>query len=74
MLKLYELNKPRPFCRIPLNPTARSAEKVNLALLVMSLTVTVSLSALVAAGKDYWTVCYELRSVLIEVTNERNEG
>jgi hypothetical protein len=45
MLRLYELNKPRPFHWIPLNPTARSAEKVNLKLterLVMSVKRLVS--------------------------------
>jgi hypothetical protein len=66
ILKLYELDKPRPFHQLykltdtHLNPTGQSVMKVNLAAQVMSLTVAANLSALVAAGKDQCTVYYEL--------------
>jgi hypothetical protein len=33
-----------------------------------------SLIALVATGKDHCTVCYELYSVMKEMSNENNDG
>jgi hypothetical protein len=80
ILKLYELDKPRPFRQlykltgIHLNPTAQSSLKMSLAAQVMSHTVAARLSAVVATGKDHCTVCYELYSVKKEVANENNEG
>jgi hypothetical protein len=47
---------------------------VNLAAQVMSHTVAESLNALVATGKDHCTICYELYSVMKEVSNENNDG
>jgi hypothetical protein len=47
---------------------------VNVAAQGMSHTVAVSLSAIVATGKDQCTVCYELYSVRKEVAGENNEG
>jgi hypothetical protein len=52
-----------------LNPTGGSAEKVNLASQVMSHAVAASLNALVVTGKGHCTVCYQLHSVVKEVTN-----
>jgi hypothetical protein len=80
ILKLFELNKPRPFRQLykltdtHLSPVAQSTMKVNLAAQVMSHKVAASLNALVAIGKDHCTVCYELYSVTKEVANENNEG
>jgi hypothetical protein len=80
ILKLYKLDKSRPFCQLykltdtHFNPTEQSAMKVNLAAQVMSHTVAASLNALVATGKDQLTVCYELYSVMKEVADENNEG
>jgi hypothetical protein len=56
------------------HPIAQSAMKVNSAAQVMSHTVAASLSALVAAGKDQCTVCYELYSVMKDMASEKNEG
>jgi hypothetical protein len=66
ILKLYELDKPRPFRQLykltdtHLHPTAQSTMKVRLAVQVMSHTVAAGLNTLVAAGKDHCTLCYEL--------------
>jgi hypothetical protein len=43
--------------------------KVNLAAQTMSHTVAAGLSAVVAAGKNQCTICYELCSVMKEVAN-----
>jgi hypothetical protein len=70
MLKLYELNKPSPFRQLykltdtHLNPTAQSAMKLNLAVQVISHTVAPSLNAVVATGKDNYTLCCELYFVM----------
>jgi hypothetical protein len=59
ILKLYELDKPRPFRQLyklrgtHLNPTGQSTMKMSLAAQVMSHTVAASLSAPVATGKQY---------------------
>jgi hypothetical protein len=55
------------------NPITRTAEKVNFTAWLMSHTVAASLIALVATGKDHCAVCYELYSVVKEVSNEHNE-
>jgi hypothetical protein len=62
MLKLCELDKPRPFRQLYkltdtyLNPGAKSAMKVSLAAQVMSHAVAASFNSLVATGKDHCTV------------------
>jgi hypothetical protein len=40
----------------------------------MSRTVAANLYALVAAGKEHYTVCYKLYYVVKEVANENNES
>ncbi|PNF31489.1 hypothetical protein B7P43_G00752 [Cryptotermes secundus] len=57
ILKLYEIDKTRPFCQLyrltdtHLNPTAQSSMNVRLAARVMSRTVAASLNVLVATGE-----------------------
>ncbi|PNF39995.1 hypothetical protein B7P43_G15587, partial [Cryptotermes secundus] len=59
ILKLYEIDKTRPFRLLyrltdtHLNPTAQSSMNVRLAAQVMSHTVAASLNALVATGEHY---------------------
>jgi hypothetical protein len=78
ILKLYELNKPRPFCQlytlteIHPNPAAQCTMKVNFTPQGMSHTVATSYIALVATGKDHWTVCFELYSVENMVVRNRH--
>jgi hypothetical protein len=58
-LKLYELDKPRPFRQLykltgtHLNPTGQSAMKMNLAAQVMSHTVAASLNTLVQCSATF---------------------
>jgi hypothetical protein len=80
ILKVYELDKPRPFHQLykltdaHLNPTVQCAMKVNLAAQLMIHTVAASLNALVAAGKDHCALCCGLYSAVQEVANENNES
>jgi hypothetical protein len=46
--------------------------KVSLAAQVMSHTVAASLNALLATGKDQYTLCYELYAVTKEVANNED--
>jgi hypothetical protein len=75
-LKLYELDKQEvsPADRHPPEPKYTEHVKVTLALRVMTHIVTAILNVLVAEGKNHCTECYELYSVVNEVTNEHNEG
>jgi hypothetical protein len=78
ILKLYEINKPRPFRQLyrltdtHLHPTTQSTMKVSLTAQVMSHTVAAGLNTLVAAGKDHCTLCYELYAAVKEVANNED--
>jgi hypothetical protein len=80
ILKLYDLNKPRPFCQLykltdtHLYPATPSVMKVKLAAQAMSHSIAASINTLVATGNDHCTPSYALYYFMKVVANENNEG
>jgi hypothetical protein len=76
----WELDRPSSFCQLcmltdtHLNPTVQSTVKLDLAIQVISHTVTQSLNAVVATGKYDYSLSYELYSVMKEEANENIDG